>query len=354
MHRHRWWVIGLVLVSALLAAAAGRRAWQQPLGPRLAQPGQPVEATVSAVSAANETSLADGSSPVAVAVAHPAPAGIVSEPVVGAPELLRECGDPPTMDLLVIGSDTRGGDYVSGRADFIRAVRLDTTTGSVRLLAIPRDLYVPIPLDPSYSKLDRINTAYAYGNQHAGAGGGPSLLAQTLYANFGLTFDHYVVVNFEAFVAGVDAIEGVDLDLPHRVDGTFQGLRAFPAGPQHLDGPALLDYIRIRYIDSDVHRGQRQDQVIRAVRERVLRPGVIADVPALTMALSRLILTDLSVEQSVSLACAAQRLPPEAMSALRIGWNEVAAHTTETGAQVLLPRMDRIMPIVETFKSGVP
>jgi polyisoprenyl-teichoic acid--peptidoglycan teichoic acid transferase len=312
----------------------------------------PQEATVSAPAGTPLDGATNATGENGVSWVHTAEPAQVSEPPEVFSTAAQHCGGPARMDLLLIGSDTRAGDYESGRADFIRAVKVDWELGTVRLLAIPRDLFVAIPLEPAHPIQDRINTAFAYGNVYHVPGGGQSLLAQTLYNNFGLTFDHYVVVNFDAFKAGVDAVGGVDLDLPNGVDGTWQGLRAFPAGPQHLDGAALLDYVRVRYIDSDVHRGQRQDQVIQALRKQVLRPGVVADVPGLALALKQLILTDLSAEEVSSLVCAGQRLPPEALTAWRIGWNEVTAHTTSEGAQVLLPRMDRVLRVVQAFVTG--
>ena len=277
------------------------------------------------------------------------PAGTIAEPVVSAPAGSPECPALPPLSLLVIGSDTRNHDYASGRADFIRAVRVDPAARSVRLLAVPRDLYVPIGAAQSNLFLDRINTAYSYGNLSGKPGGGPSLLAATLHHNFGLSFERYLVINFDAFVDGINAIGGVDLTLPNAVDGTRQGLRAFPAGPQHLDGAALLDYVRVRYIDSDVHRGQRQDEVIKALRSQVQQPGAYADVPGLALALSRLVQTDLSAEEIVGLACLGRHWPEDALNTYRIGWNEVTPHTTSEGAQVLLPRMDRVMAVIAAF-----
>ncbi len=351
----RWWVLGSVAVLAAAAAwAGGQYAWQQPLGPPLRPPAE--STAVAAVAAGAQEEGGHSEAVVASGVGGGAGGspGEISEPEETVPAGEQACGGPPLMQILVIGSDTRANDFDTGRADFIRAVRVDLATGTVRLLAVPRDLYVSIPLEKARPIQDRINTAYAYGNLYDLPGGGPSLLAATLHDNFGLSFDHYVVINFEAFTAGINAIGGVDLDLPHGVDGTWQGLRAFPAGPQHLDGDALLHYIRIRYIDSDVHRGERQDQVIRAVRAKVFDAHVIDDIPELALALSRLIKTDLSPQQLRTFVCVAQKMGSEDLTTLRIGWNQVTPHVTSEGAQVLLARPDRIAEVIAAYTAEGP
>lgn len=78
-----------------------------------------------------------------------------------------------------------------------------------------------------------------------GPGGGAGLLAATLKQNFDLDVDNYGVVNMETFVKFVDALGGIDIDLPQPVDGTPE-LPFFNAGKQHLSGTQALALARIR------------------------------------------------------------------------------------------------------------
>ncbi len=102
------------------------------------------------------------------------------------------CGNLPTMTLLAIGSDSRSDDYRYGRADMIRAIRVDFRAQRVTVLAFPRDLWVKIPevKDDLGTDRQKLNTAYTYGNpglhfwDHPSQG--PGLLARTLEQNFGL------------------------------------------------------------------------------------------------------------------------------------------------------------------------
>ena len=156
--------------------------------------------------------------------------------------------------ILVLGRDR------TGRSDSIQLIRADPGRHLVSTLAIPRDLRVAI----AGHGLDKINAAFSYG--------GPALAIKTVRAFVGVPIDHVVVVDFSGIVRLVDAVGGVDIVSPKRLRSTFDGKTvAFPAGPIHLDGHAALAYARVRKneldaSDSDVTRGQRQQQVMQALR----------------------------------------------------------------------------------------
>jgi LCP family protein required for cell wall assembly len=254
------------------------------------------------------------------------------------------------MNVLVLGSDTRTNDYTSGRADFIRAMRLDFHNETIRMLSVPRDLWVPIPgLADRGVYESRIDEAYAYGNYFELPGLGPSLMADTLNLNLGLTFDHYVVVNFAAVEAGIDAIGGLDIDLPEDIDGTHQGFPYFKAGPNHMDGKTLVQYVRIRYIDNDLYRIDRQNQVLLALREKLLSPNLVPALPDLIAAMTKLINTDLSPAQLSEMICLGRRVGLDQFDSLKIGETEVTPFTAGDGRLALLPRFDAIELVLKIF-----
>jgi len=182
------------------------------------------------------------------------------------------------MIILTIGNDTRSDDYRYGRADVIRALRVDFRAQRVTVLAFPRDLWVKIPeiLDDIGTSRQKLNTAYTYGNpglhfwDHPSQG--PGLLAQTLDLNFGLQADNYVAVSMNIFVEVVDALGGLDIMLPDGVDGRTSKDRSarlvFPPGEQHLNGEQALTLARTRNI-SIFARANHQNQVICALQEKV-------------------------------------------------------------------------------------
>jgi LCP family protein required for cell wall assembly len=82
------------------------------------------------------------------------------------------------------------------------------------LLSIPRDLYVPLA---GYNEQQRINSAYYWGEINHLPGGGPGYAEQVVTYNFGVPVQRYAVINFEGFQKIVDAVGGVDVDVPHEI-----------------------------------------------------------------------------------------------------------------------------------------
>ncbi|MGB7875834.1 MAG: LCP family protein, partial [Anaerolineales bacterium] len=216
------------------------------------------------------------------------------------------------------GVDARSDEYRYGRADVIRAVRVDFKAQRVALLTFPRDLWVRIPevrddLGTDYQKL---NTAYTYGNpglhfwDHPSQG--PGLLARTLDLNFGLQADHYVAANMNIFVDTVDALGGLDITLPEGIDGRTSYDRSerlvFPAGAQHLGGEQALTLARIRNI-SVFQRAGYQNLVMCALQEEIEKPETVLKIPALISSFRANIQTDLTPQQISQLACLGTSMP---------------------------------------------
>ena len=91
---------------------------------------------------------------------------------------------------------------------------LDPVTMEAGVLSIPRDLWVPIP---GYTE-GRINTAHAIGDAYDHPGGGTALAVETVEYNLGIEIDYFVRVNFQGFVQLVDAIGGIEMEVPETID----------------------------------------------------------------------------------------------------------------------------------------
>jgi len=229
------------------------------------------------------------------------------------PSAFLACNDLPTMTILVIGTDARSSEYRTGRADAIRAVRVDFREQRVTTLEFPRDLWVKIPGIERNLKTDhqKLNTAYTYGNPE----GGPALLAQTLDLNFGLKAEDYIVINMNVFVEVVNALGGLDVMIPAGgIDGRTTSDRSarlvFLEGPQVLNGEQALTLARIRNI-SVFQRAEHQNLVACALQKKIRQPEVILKVPALINTFVNNIRTDLTPEQISQLACLGTRMPRE-------------------------------------------
>ena len=227
------------------------------------------------------------------------------------------CGGPPVMFILLVGSDARAKSYAVGLADSIRLVRVDFVEPSIRLLSFPRDLYVEIPGIESHGGIThgKLNQAYLYGNPGYGynedGGLGPGLLARTLEHNFGAQVDHYVAINLQSFVRIVDALGGIDINLPFVVDGRVKGSKDsnlyFSAGKQQLKGYRTMLLARMRPY-GDFQRAQVQNLILQALAKKMLKRPVLHKLPELIDASKDSIQTDIGVVEGGQLLCLASKL----------------------------------------------
>lgn len=163
------------------------------------------------------------------------------------------------FNILVVGSDSRAGlsglvgaqtgassDLVAGqRSDVVKIVHVDPDAGTISIISIPRDTMVTLLANQSlYGTSNRINVNF---------GNGPSLLARTITANFGIVINDTVVVSFAGLINAADALGGVYLDFPYPAADPYSGLRIRHAGCQLVKGFQALAVVRSRHYYYDVH-----------------------------------------------------------------------------------------------------
>jgi LCP family protein required for cell wall assembly len=285
----------------------------------------------------------------------PPPAGVTPLPTAEN----GVCGGPEQITIALLGVDDREGSYAKPtRTDAISLVNVRFTDKTASMFSIPRDLFVPMPyLDHVGITQSRINTAYLYGEVYGVEGGGPAELKATVELNFGIRVHRYVLVNFGAFEGFVDALGGIDVDVPTAIyDPQFpaetgDGVVTFElsAGRQHLDGATALKYARTRHQDDDYHRIQRQQEVLLAIRDRLLSPDAIPHLPALIGALDGSVRTDLTPEEIAALACVGPQIDRGAIATYSITGDKIIPWTTPGGGRVSIPDRDKIAPMVADF-----
>ena len=168
-------------------------------------------------------------------------------------------------NVLFIGCDDDSGG--SQRSDSIMLVSIDRVHRKIKLTSFMRDSWVYIP-DHDYAKL---NAAYAYG--------GAGLLMDTIEYNFGVKIDNYALVDFEIFASIIDELGGVEVEVTKKeadfINDTTR--QTVSSGVTTLNGDEALVYCRIRYLDSDFMRTQRQRKVMTAIVDKVKHCGPIKD-----------------------------------------------------------------------------
>jgi polyisoprenyl-teichoic acid--peptidoglycan teichoic acid transferase len=211
--------------------------------------------------------------------------------------------------ILLLGTDHGPGAGRQGarRSDSIMLVRTDPARGRTAYLSIPRDLRVDVP----GRGFNKINAAYQFG--------GADLAIRTLREFTGLKINHVAVVDFRNFERLIDALGGVTIDVPdpivsNRFDcpystrercESWRGWR-FAKGPQNMSGRRALIFSRIREnqldpAENDLTRGERQQQVVRAIADKVTSPRTLVKMPWLADDLIAPLATDLTGGQLMQL-----------------------------------------------------
>ncbi len=164
----------------------------------------------------------------------------------------------------------------NARADSMILVSLDIKDHIIRLISIERGTAVPILLDGYEGQYDWITHTFRYG--------GAKLTMKTIEDCFNVQVDHYVRVNFNSFVQIVDAVGGVDIDITDQEakalnwevpSNSMLIVNHVDPGLNHFDGYTALQYARLRKIDNDWKRVERQRTVIQAVLNQVQNASVV-------------------------------------------------------------------------------
>lgn len=255
------------------------------------------------------------------------------------------------VTVMLLGVDYR--DWAAekesaARSDTMILLTLDPTTRTAGILSIPRDLWVPIP----GFQHGKINTAYYNGDAYQLPGGGPALAIKTVEQFLGVPINYFAQVDFGAFIRFIDEIGGVTIDVPQEITvdllGTgFKTKKKLEPGRQVLPGEWALAYARARYTEGgDFDRAARQQQVIMAIRERILRfdmlPLLISKAPTLYNQLASSIRTNLSLDEIIQLAMLAKDVPDDGIQRGIIGTDSVLFANSPDDLSILVPLPDKI------------
>jgi LCP family protein required for cell wall assembly len=188
--------------------------------------------------------------------------------------------------------------------DTIMVAAFDAANQQAYIVSIPRDTRIDVQRN-----IQRINSAYPVGRQGGrGHNGGVEQLKREVQTIIGFMPDFYVSIEEHAFVRIVDAVNGVNINVPFHMYYTdpYQDLYInIPAGPQRLNGQNALHFVRYRYGNdraqtiSDYRRMQHQQQLIRAMMNELLSPATVLRVPELIRTYRDHVSTDLSLSEKL-------------------------------------------------------
>lgn len=259
------------------------------------------------------------------------------------------------ISVLLLGSDTRSG--ASFRTDTIIVAIILPSAGQVSLISIPRDLWVNIP----EIGMQRINTAYQDGELNGYPGGGAGLLKDTINFNLGINIDFTILVDFDGFRKSIDSIGGIDLPISCQytdwklIDNSLDPQNEnnwflYTAGPGilHMDGDLSLWYARSRKHSNDFDRGRRQQEVIRAIYNNILKNNLVSKIPDMYSALINSFSTDIKLDDIVKLVPLSMRLSNPSIRSYFLAGEMVTPWVTPGGANVLIPNNELIQNMIKS------
>lgn len=205
------------------------------------------------------------------------------------------------QNILLIGTDERTKDFNSfARSDSMILVSIDKNAKTVKLVSLERGMGVPVKAGIYKGQYDWLTHIFQYG--------GANLLVETIEECFLVEIDNYVRVNFTSVKSIIDVVGGVEVELTweevkylnHALEEISPTQDTLQVGKNKLDGPTALAYARLRAIDSDWYRVQRQRKVILAVVD-ALKGSNLIQLNSLANEILPMIQTDLTMSQIAEL-----------------------------------------------------
>ncbi len=200
--------------------------------------------------------------------------------------------DPNIENILVLGTDSRDVTKERGRSDAMIVVSYNKKTGAIKMISILRDSLVPI----EGRGWNRINAAYSFD--------GVGLAVNTVNQLLDLDIQRFVVVDFNGVTDFIDKAGGVTISLTQKeVDylTNYSGGKVhYEVGPNKFNGDRALAYMRIRKIDSDFKRTERQRNVIETLARKIITEKSISEIYDLTNFAFGLVKTNISLTELTS------------------------------------------------------
>ena len=173
-------------------------------------------------------------------------------------------GEP--FNVLISGIDVYGDISQTSRSDVNIIVTVNPKTKKVLLTSTPRDYYVPIP-EVSDGVRDKLTHAGIYGVDAS---------MRTLEELYGIDITYFVRVNFDTLIKLVDAMDGLDVYVEYPFD-CYTDEYHFDRGWHDMFGDQVLAFCRERYsfADGDNQRVRNQEQVLKALIEKLISPAIL-------------------------------------------------------------------------------
>lgn len=205
------------------------------------------------------------------------------------------------INIMLVGQSYRPGEETK-LADSMILCSINKETKTLTMTSFLRDMYIQLPNYKGHTcGKQRINVCYNLGWKWGGDLGAMEMLNLCLYNNFGIEVDHNVEINFDSFMAIIDLLGGVDIELTeaeveYLKDPAYNGVNDYvKPGLNTLNAETALAYARARHLDGDIQRSGRQRKVITSLLNRA-RSLSISEINSIADEILPLITTNMSNE----------------------------------------------------------
>ncbi len=236
--------------------------------------------------------------------------------------------DRDILNILLVGLDDDSGG--TSRSDTMMLLSVDKVNKALKLTSFLRDMWVEIP---GHDKA-RLNASFSYG--------GVGLTVQTIENNFNVDIDHSVIVDFNMFKNIIDALGGVEVEITQKESDFINRTTSVTVKPgiNKLDGKGALVYARIRKLDSDFNRTQRQRKVITAIINEAVRSNPFELLGAVSKIMP-LVKTDINALELTVMALNALKYITFDIDQLQVPASDAYVSQRIKGQAVLVPDIER-------------
>lgn len=255
----------------------------------------------------------------------------LNEAELGKNNVVERLVDHELLFLLVGVDEMKAETGDAVRSDTLILVKVDTKSGAVEMISIPRDTRCYVN-----GELTKINHAHAYG--------GITLTMKTIRQFLDIDLDYFIRADFKAVIEIVDAMGGIELDVPFELSEGTDGVNLYP-GKQKVNGKQALAFVRNRrtYVDGDLGRVKAQQYFMKELVKQMLSPKNLTKIPAFIETYIKRVDTNIPVGMLLEMVPAAQRFSGDTVTGYRIPGTD----GYEDGISYYFPDSDETIKLIE-------
>ncbi|MBR1821714.1 MAG: LCP family protein [Clostridia bacterium] len=259
------------------------------------------------------------------------------------------------QNILLLGTDSRTSEK-DARTDTMIVLSINTETNEIRLASLMRDIWVNIPGHGG----GKLNAACVYG--------GPELTVQCVNENFGLNIQYYVLVNMQCLAAIVDGLGGIRMDVSgseasainklfaddrnsHDENVYFAGDNVSAGSQVLLNGKQALAFARIRSLDNDYARTDRQRQVLVVIAKQLQQQDLLS-LAGIVTGMLQYVETNLTFDEIMAIAGACLNADLDGLTELRLPAEGTYQAGTFSGTWCIKPDFEANAALLRRFILG--